>query len=243
MIYMAETFGVISEVHPRESSTWENRFFLTLDFDWAGDDILTDAIDLVEQAGVAATWFVTHDTPLLARLRANSKFELGIHPNFAFLLNGDSRNGKNPEEVVNRLLAIVPEAKCVRSHSMLQSSKLLQVFADLGLTHDCNHFIPEQAAIDLRPWVLWNGLIKVPHFWEDDAAFIYQHNSPMKDIMGRPGLKVFDFHPIHVFLNTESLERYEATRQLHEDSVKLRPHRFEGVGTRTALNTLLGLPA
>jgi len=73
-----------------------------------------------------ATWFVTHDTPLISRLRTNSKFELGIHPNFDFLIQGEPRNGGNAQEVVARLLEIVPEAKSVRSHSMTQSSRLLK---------------------------------------------------------------------------------------------------------------------
>jgi len=47
---------------------------LTLDIDWAGDAVLADCIELVEATGAPATWFVTHDTPLLERVRANNKF-------------------------------------------------------------------------------------------------------------------------------------------------------------------------
>jgi hypothetical protein len=238
---MTYTFGRISELNPLDSTTWENILFLTFDIDWACDEVLAETIDLVEQADVAATWFVTHDTPLLARLRVNPKFELGIHPNFNLLLEGDTRNGKNPSEIVDRLLKIIPGAKSVRTHALLQSSRLLQLFCDLGLTHDCNHFIPEQAGITLKPWILWNGLIKVPHLWEDDAAYIYKHNAPMKYVMSRAGLKVFDFHPIHVFLNTECSERYERTRESHHDPATLSLQRFDGNGTRTALKALLGV--
>lgn len=240
---MTETFGRISELNPSQSSTWESRLFLTFDIDWACDDVLADTIDLVEQehADVAATWFVTHDTPLLARLRANPKFELGIHPNFNFLLNGDPRNGKDPQEVIDRLVEIVPEAKSIRTHCMLQSSKLLQMFCDNGFTHDCNHFIPEQSDIHLRPWFLWNGLIKIPHFWEDDLAFIYKNDTPMQVIMSRPGLRVFDFHPIHVYLNTEDSSRYEKARDNFHRPSELLKLRNESSGTRTLLQSLLGM--
>ena len=61
-------------------------------------------------------------------------------------------------------------------------------------------------------------------------------NSPL-----RGGLKVFDFHPIHVFLNTESLERYERTRALHHNPKELIKHRYEGYGTRNRLIELLEL--
>lgn len=203
--------------------------------------MLADTIDLVEQADVAATWFITHDTSLLQRLRENPNFELGIHPNFNFLLNGDPRNGESADKVVDLLLAIVPDAKSIRSHSTTQNSTLLQLFSDKGLTHDCNHFIPAQAGLELKPWYLWNGLIKVPYFWEDDAACLYAKNIPIENIALQGGIKVFDFHPIHVFLNTENLDRYERSRDIHLKPEKLIKHRYSGEGTRTWLKTLLEL--
>jgi len=54
-------------------------------------------------------------------------------------------------------------------------------------------------------------------------------------------LKVLDFHPIHVFLNTESLDRYERTRPLHHNPKELIKHRFEGYGTRNRLLEVLEL--
>src|SRR5688572_22770431 len=88
-----ERFGRISEIRPDDEASWRDRIFLTIDIDWASDEVIADTAALVEEAGVAATWFVTHDTPQIGRLRANPLFELGIHPNFNFLLDGDGRNG------------------------------------------------------------------------------------------------------------------------------------------------------
>lgn len=215
-----------------------NAIVLTLDIDWACDEVLADSIDLVERAGAPATWFVTHDTPLLERLRANDNFELGIHPNFNPLLDGDG-NVNSAERIIDKILAIVPEAVSVRSHSMVQSSRLLELFRRKGLRFDCNHFIPEQSGILLKPWRLWNGMMKVPHFWEDDATCIYQEGTAVRDLVWRNGLKVFDFHPIHVFLNTEDLARYERTRSLHTSATELAQYRFHGFGTRTQLLDLL----
>ena len=238
---MKDRFGKVRDVRVEDPSTWLSEIYLTLDIDWACDEIILDSIRLIEKAGVAATWFVTHETPVLERLRENPRFELGIHPNFNFLLDGDPRNGANAEEVIDRLLAIVPDAKSVRSHSMMQSTNILQIFVERGLTHDSNHFIPEQSALSLEPWVLWNGLVKVPYFWEDDAVCLFPQNTPVLELVRRAGLKVFDFHPIHVFLNTEHMGRYERTRPLHRNPLELSEHRCEGVGTRTRLETLLGL--
>jgi hypothetical protein len=209
--------------------------YLTLDIDWVHDDILADSIDLIEKYQVSATWFVTHDTPLLARLRSNPNFELGIHPNFNFLLNGDARAGRDALDVLDRLLAIVPEAKCVRSHSTTQSSNLLDLFSRKGLTHECNSFIPAQSGIELKPWQLWSGVTCVPYFWEDDVACLYGPDEEfcMSRLIGLSGIKVFDFHPVHIFLNTEHMDRYERTREWHRSPHKLQAHRHEGEGTRT----------
>lgn len=236
-------FKKISTINICPDLNWEKNIYLTIDIDWAHDIVLSDTIDLVEKAGVSATWFVTHDTPLIARLKKIKKFELGIHPNFNYLLQGDLRNGKTAEEIIENLLKIVPDAKSIRSHSMTQSSQLLDLFKKFGLTHDCNHFIPVNAGIKLRPWLLWNNMIRVPYFWEDDLACQYEQQGYYKDEIKKlklhPGLKVFDFHPIHIYLNTEHLDRYTSTRNLHNHPKELIEYRYNGIGSRTRLENLL----
>ena len=214
---------------------------VSFDIDWAHDDILADTIDIVEKANVNAVWFVTHSTELLNRLKRNPLFELGIHPNFNGLLDGDFRNGRTVTEIVDCLISIVPEAKCIRSHSLTQSSRLSQIFLSRGLTHDANDYIPASSGITLQPWRLETGLIKVPYFWTDELACYKDTCLSMFELVSRSGLKVFDFHPIHVFLNTEHLDRYESTRHLHRNPAELIKHRYEGVGTRTRLLELLNL--
>lgn len=238
-------FGAISSLKPDDPESWSEKIFLTFDVDWAHDDVVMDTVNLLEAADVPATWFVTHDTPVLARLRQNPNFELGIHPNFNWLLAGDDRNGRDPKEVIGRMMDLVPEAKCVRSHSMTQSSGLLDVFASAGLTHDVNHFIPASVGAEIRPWALWNGMTRVPYFWEDDLACIYEsQGKPEPSVMDAArtgkGVKVFDFHPIHIFLNTEDLRRYERTRQEHQNPQSLRAQRHQGYGARSQLQELLG---
>ena len=56
-------FGHITDIDPNDSSTWENKYFVTFDIDWAVDEILSDSIDLIEQYDIPVTWFVTHKTP------------------------------------------------------------------------------------------------------------------------------------------------------------------------------------
>ena len=238
------TFSSIANIIPENCDTWCDKLFLTIDIDWAHDDIINDTLSLIEQANVPVTWFITHDTPLLDRLKSNPRHELGIHPNFNPLLDGINRDNAN--YVVDSLLDLVPEAKSVRSHSMTQSSRLLDLFKSRGLTHDVNHFIPSHANIELKPWSLWNNLCKVPYFWEDDLHLLYEpmgfkQDRPVELALRRNKLKVFDFHPIHVFLNSESLDRYEQTRSLHQNPCELIKYRYSGYGTRSRLLELLKL--
>lgn len=238
-------FERICSIDVHDAASWEDKIFLTFDIDWAHDAILADTIDLVEQAGASATWFVTHETVLLDRLRSNPRFELGIHPNFNFLLESDSRNGSSAQEVVDRLMAIVPEAKSVRSHSLTQSSRLLDIFRAANLSFDSNDCIPAHTGIELKPWALWNGMVRVPYVWADDFSCLFD-DLAAKDtqaLVQLPGLRVLDFHPIHVFLNTENLERYEGVRPLFGRPEELIKRRFDGYGTRTRLLELLSLAA
>jgi hypothetical protein len=235
----ADRFATIGSIVPEEASTWTGRLFLTIDVDWACDEVLLETIDLLERATVAATFFVTHDTPLLRRVSANPRFELAIHPNFNALLSGESAREGGAERVVEELLAVVPRARSVRSHSMTQSSRLLDLFHRRGLTHDCNHFVPAGAGIELKPFRHWNGLIRVPYFWEDDVALAYGDTLDTGRVRAAPGLKVFDFHPIHVALNSPNLQCYEDSRPVHNDRARLREFSCSGEGVRTALERLL----
>ena len=55
----------------------------------------------------------------------------------------------------------------------------------------------------------------------------------------KQSLVIFNFHPIHVFLNSEKLERYEQTRHLHQNPIDLIRYRHEGEGTRSNLVKIL----
>ena len=239
-------FGLINEINVNDPQSWQGKVFLTLDIDWAHDDVIENTIDLLENADAKATWFVTHKTKVIDRLRENPNFELGIHPNFNFLLELNDNNGHSGENVVDRVLELVPEATSVRSHSLTQSSRLMDIFARKGMTHDVNSFIPFSSGITLKPWEIWNKMIKVPFLWEDDLV-CHQGliNTPIKNTFRQESICVYDFHPIHIFLNTESMERYELTRPLHRDPQALKAEVFPGddgqIGVADHLTDLLGL--
>lgn len=206
---------------------------LTFDMDWCSDQVLAAALDRVERAGVAATFFVTHDTPLLARMRENPLIELGIHPNYNKLLDGVS---ERPEAgfrgVVTDLIKIVPEAASTRSHALTTNSVILSAYASLGIKREVNWYIPLLSGMGLRPFYHFDHkLIRIPFFFEDDAHCAELDNGFPLDWdadkwLSAPSMpyKVFNFHPIHLFINTETTGRYQSARPFLRDLEALKTH-------------------
>jgi hypothetical protein len=98
----------------------------------------------------------------------------------------------------------------------------------------------------IEPFRHFNGLIRVPVFWEDDVNCITGGNwVPTESMVAQmDAVYIFNFHPVHVFLNTETLGRYESAKPYYQDSAKLREFanpELSGTGTRVFLRRLLAL--
>lgn len=204
------------------NTSWQDKVFLTFDIDWACNEVLDFLLDILNKADIKATLFCTQKTENLTKIKKNPKIKFGIHPNFNPLLEGNLQYGKNIDEIIQFYKDIVPEAISVRSHSLAQSSLIVQSYAKFGLKYDCSHFIPFNSKIELKPWLHWDEkIINVPHFWEDDVHCISRQENNVEIYLKSKGLKVFDFHPIHIFLNTENIDRYYKSKKFHNDFKKL----------------------
>ncbi len=189
---------------------------ITIDMDWAHDDVLRYTLQDLIRRNLTATWFVTHDTPLIREIR-DAGHELGLHPNFNHLLETGDGNGNGcAVDILLHLLAIAPQAKCVRSHSLFQSSRLAILFADHGLSHDANTYLPFEQVGLVSPWRGPAGLVHVPHGWEDDIFILGGRPAP-RDALALDGVFVLDFHPIHFFLNSRNDDDYNACRGHWDD--------------------------
>lgn len=235
-------FNHISSIKPEINSTYENDVFITIDMDWAPDYILEDTHSFLLSNNVKSTWMVTHRTPFLDVLIKSELIELGIHPNFNdFFDTRNSTVSDNAYDRIVKVLSIVPNAKSVRSHSMTQNSRMLDIFSNLGIRHDCNHYIPFNSGIILKPWKIWNGLIKVPFGWEDDLDFSNTSRQFAQKIIGFQGLKVLNFHPIHLFLNSSSMNTYENTRFEHGLPEIMKKYINQNYGTRSFLSDVISI--
>ena len=202
-------FELIKNITLKEQS-WKNKIFLTFDMDWCSDEVLSYTVDLLEAFDVPATFFVTHETFLLDRLRENKKFDLGIHPNFNPLLHERNIQNINAEDTVMANMSIVPEAKAVRAHSLVQSSKILDIYKKIGLEYDLSTYLPWHTFNMINPVEHINGLIRLFHFWEDDIELM--NNNMYSSIPISGYLQIYDFHPIHIYLNSCNLEAYQKAK-------------------------------
>ena len=187
---------------------------ITIDTDWAPDCTIDFVADQLLAHQVRATWFVTHMSPAIARLQQHAAlFELGIHPNF---LPG-STHGDTPDVVLCHCMTLVPEASSMRTHDLVQSTSLLrQIATQSRITTDVSIFLPHTP--ELRPVeFLWNRrrLLRIPYFWADDYALEQSapcwHLAPL--LAAGKGLKVFAFHPIHIYLNAADGHPYQALKR------------------------------
>lgn len=208
----------------------------TVDIDWAPDEVIEDTLRLFDENGVPVTVFATHRTRLLTG-RARKGIEVGLHPNFNPLLEGKDRGG--PGQILENMMDIYPRAVGVRSHSRTVSAPLVQEFVRQGLLYDANQICPYQS--NLAPYN-YCGFIRFTDFFQDDVHAMLKKRFEMETLpLGGEGLKIFCFHPVHVYLNTERSARYEKSKGGYKDAKMLRGFRNNTrvPGARDLLKQLL----
>jgi hypothetical protein len=203
---------------------------ITFDIDWAPDYAIDLAASFLIEHNVKSTWFVTHRTPSLDKLRARPDlFELGIHPNF---MRGSS-HGDEPRAVLDHCMGLVPDAVSMRTHGLLVSSDLLDiVISTTPILVDLSIFLP--TASGLAPvdyWRFGRRLTRMPYCWEDnyviglDSCQSYGSGNLWNAhalVAKSSSVTVVNFHPIHVFLNSSSARDYEVFKSAHPDLKELR---------------------
>ena len=217
---------------------------LTLDIDWAPDFMIDQVADILIQNRVKATWFVTHASPAIGRLREHADlFELGLHPN---MLAG-STHGATEDEALQHVRKLLPEAIAMRTHGLYQTSNfLIKAASDYGVRVDASLYLPP--ATHLSPHQVFGEgvtLWRVPYFWEDDSEM--HRPDSLWDVdderLNGPGLRIFDFHPVHIVLNTQGYRRYQELKQgrplLTWDADYIKGSQQSGPGPATMFNGLV----
>ena len=186
-----------------------NAAAITFDIDWAPDWAIADCADACARHRVPATFFVTHDSPVVRSLASEPLFELGAHPNFA----PNSSHGRTPQDVIEYCLELVPHARAFRTHMLIQSSPLMLLIRKLApkWEFDLSLYLHFHPGLQPTPWRFQRDaapIWRLPYFWEDDFAAAdpdWRWDGPVPP---SDGLSIFDFHPILVALNVTQMDSY-----------------------------------
>lgn len=180
-------------------------YHITFDIDWAPDFTINYCLQILKKKNIKATFFATHRTDLLKEISKDGH-EVGIHPNF----EKNSSHGKSVEEIIEYCLELAPNAKLIRTHGLIQSTRLLvKIFKDFP-----------QMKIDISTLTFgfptvklfklpYDGLIinRLNYNWEDDLEFDNKSfNWKKSKLFGK--FNILNFHPVHVYLNSKNKKNY-----------------------------------
>lgn len=216
---------------------------ITFDIDWSPDWIVEEVAGMLREKGLKSTWFVTHQSQALDRMRAEPNlFELGIHPNCL----PKSTHGSTEHEVMSLMRQLVPEAVSMRTHGLYQSTGfLIRAARDFGIEVDSSLLMPRTTGLQTHMLQIGDVCLKrAPLFWEDDIEML--SSAPDWRIDESPealGLRIYAFHPFHIVLNAVDYTLYESLKgkcPLPTWTPEfLAPHRHIGAGPRQYLIDLM----
>ena len=205
-----------------------NDISITVDTDWVPDLILDDTINLLSKFGIDGTFFCTNATDC-----DFGTHEQAIHPNFLSM---------NFEKHISEILELFPTAKGFRSHSLFFTERLRPILAKKDINYCSNVMLFEHP--NLKPCMMAPSVLEFPLYFMDTFNLIMKGGgstfSSDVEKQSIAGMKVYDFHPVHVFMNTHSIEHYDSFKEFYQKPIILKEHvNVERYGIRDYLIDLL----
>jgi hypothetical protein len=78
----------------------------------------------------------------------------------------------------------------------------------------------------VKPWTLLNGIVEIPVNYLDYHMLETEIWYPLNEYRtATPSPTILAFHPIHIFLNTDSQEHYEKAKPYSQDPEELETYR------------------
>ncbi|MGE4291016.1 MAG: hypothetical protein AB7E32_02290 [Desulfovibrio sp.] len=198
---------------------------LTVDSDWAHPEVTFFALDILEQSGVPFTFFATDDQDV----EPAAHREVALHPNFT---------DRDPLRELARLAWRFPDAAGLRPHRLAMPPEL-----DAGILRSAGmQWISAHHDVGARGPGRWDTeLPDAPIHWGDNLLFLNGIRPDMDTAAADgPGMLLYNFHPIHLYLNTCAPEQYAQAKPGYLDPEHLKKHRNEReYGVRNALEDIL----
>ncbi len=172
-------------------------FALTSDVDFVSDAVLERAYEPFKS--LPLTIFMTGKSEFLNNsVLREINWELQPHPNFCC----GSTHGKNIKEVFASIENFSGAKTGFRCHRYFSSNDIEEEFSKRGFCYSSN------ICTDLElvsPFMDRCGIMQFPVFMED-GGFLKYHGTPHIDFIAKKfskeGVYVFNFHPIHLALNS-----------------------------------------
>jgi hypothetical protein len=201
MIDLEMKFEKLDKIKIKKPTTWKNKIFLTIDLEWANDEVINFLVDLLIQHDVKATFFLTHYSKAVKRiLHYKKNFSVGLHPNYNNLLDNREEKKSDYRKIFLNLFYKFKGIKMVRSHSLVNSSKLTSFYKKKGIKFVSNELCYK--INKLKPWEDFNKIVNLPIIWADDIALYLNDLNNNLRFIKRDSLNILDFHPTSVFTNS-----------------------------------------
>jgi len=116
----------------------------------------------------------------------------------------------------------------------------MEIYEKLGIEYDSNYYMPSIKKPE--PFFFeWVNVLEIPVFFCDDAHFMKSSKFDLSDInLDDSGVKVFLFHPFHVFMNSDSEQFYEKNKANYKNIEFLSKNKQQEIeGTRNLFLKLL----
>lgn len=213
-----------------------SHYAMTADIDWAPDYAVADMLEIFARFGIKITCYATHRTSLFSG--TTPMVEIGLHPDYTRPHPTEGLRSKLLD-----LKEMFPDAVGVRSHRNFFGQNTAHLATEANLIYDSSVLLWRQPFCQIYrdQW----GLYRLPYCWEDGIQ------ADMKlpwtlDIVPRatPGLKIFNIHPIFIYLNCPDDDYRRAIVKHYNDLTQaprevIEPQRYDGYGARRFLIDLL----
>lgn len=208
----------------------ESVFIISIDADWVSQPLLNDTANILNDFRIKGTFFLTN------KIDENKleNHELAIHPNFYGAANYD--------EVLERTLNILTtrKSKGSRSHKLFYDTPLMASYKKYGIEYDSNYYLSNYD----KPMPFFfqrSQILEIPFFFADDSYFFLNSNFELDGInLQDSGVKVFLFHPFHIFMNSNSLDDYQRLKPYYTNYEYLNTRKnYDKPGIRNLFIKLL----
>lgn len=220
----------------------DNLTAITIDTEWACEEVLRGMLHDLDERGLRATLFCPNAGV------EGAGHEIALHPNLRrqnnSLVTGEAMAVAGTDfdfyrYILSTTHSFYPQATGVRPHCLYYESGLLPIYQERGLQYDSSYYCPLQS--HLTPFMKEHDVLEIPLYYMDHLDLVQRITSyRVGDLqLDCPGLKVFDFHPNIVWINSPDEPHYLASKKYYHDPEHLTRMRHNGYGAGTLWVELL----